>query len=55
MLTLLVGGAIGSVFLALLLAPPEIRKDTIERTPPDFTVQDSVGRTARIFISGPKE
>lgn len=54
MLTILVGAAVGAVFLSLLLAPPEIRKDTVERRPPDFMVKDDAGNTANIFITRPK-
>lgn len=54
MLTILIGAAIGAVFLALLLAPPEIRRDTVERRPPDFMVEDDAGNIARVFITRPK-
>lgn len=54
MLTILIGAAVGAVFLALLLAPSEIRKDTVERKPPDFVVKDDAGNTAKVFISRPK-
>lgn len=54
MLTILVGAAVGAVFLSLLLTPPEIYEDTLDPPTPDFRVRDADGRMADIFITRPK-